>query len=68
MNSFEENDYAKSIVSELIDLFNDEKSYQDIVITMEITKTIHLLVKQGGSRRKEIISHPHVNSFIHLSL
>ncbi len=68
MNSFEENDDAKSIVSELIDLFNDEKSYQDIVITMEITKTVHLLVKQGGSRRKEIISHPHVNNFIHLSL
>jgi hypothetical protein len=63
-NSSEENDSAKSIVSELIDLFNDEKSYRDIVISTEITKTVHLLVKQGGLRRKEIISHPQVSSFI----
>jgi hypothetical protein len=60
-NSSEEIDYTKSIISELIDLLNDEKSYRDILIATEITKTVHLIVKQGGSRRKEIISHPQVS-------
>jgi len=60
-----EKDNAKLIVSELIDLLNDEKSSRDILINTEITKTIHLLVKQGGSRRKEIISHPQVSNIIH---
>ena len=65
----EEGDYekenAQSIVSELIDLLNNERSYQDMGIIIEITKTIHLLVKQGGSRREEIISHPQVSRISH---
>jgi hypothetical protein len=65
-NSSEEIDNTKLIISELIDLLNDEKSYRDIVISTEITKTIHLLIKQGGSRRNEIISHPYVSSSIRL--
>ena len=56
-----ENDNAKLIVSELIDLLNDETSYRDITISTEIIQTVHLLVKQGGTRRKEILSHPQVN-------
>ncbi|CAF1263126.1 unnamed protein product [Rotaria sordida] len=51
---------AKLIVFELIDLLNDERSYRDIGIITEITKTIHLLIKQGGSRRKEILAHPNL--------
>ncbi|CAF0816034.1 unnamed protein product [Adineta steineri] len=62
--SLEENDYekenAKLIISELIDLLNDERIYKDIDVIIEITKTIHLLVKQGGYRRKQIIEHPHL--------
>ncbi len=61
-----ENDYekenAKLIVSELIDLLNDESAYRDVAIVIEITKTVHLLVKQGGYRRKEIIYHPQVSN------
>ncbi len=47
--------------AKLIDLLNDQRSYRDIAIGIEITKTIHLLVKQGGFRRKEVISHPQVS-------
>ena len=59
-------DNTKLIISELIDLLNDERSYKDIAIIIEITKTVHLLVKQGGSSRNEIISHPQVSRIIDL--
>ncbi|CAF2515842.1 unnamed protein product [Rotaria sp. Silwood2] len=59
-----EKENAKLIVSELIDLLNDERSYQDIGIATEITKTVHLLIKQGGSRRKEILAHPNLITFL----
>jgi hypothetical protein len=65
-NSSKETDFdrenAKLIVSELIDLVNDERSHRDIAIGIEITKTVYLLVKQGGLRRKEVISHPQVSN------
>lgn len=65
-----ENSNSKLIVSELIDLLKDEKSCQDVVISTEIIKTIRLLVKQGESGRKEIISHPQVSNrnVIYISL
>ncbi|CAF3458582.1 unnamed protein product [Rotaria sp. Silwood1] len=51
---------AKLIVSELIDLLNDERSYRDIGIATEITKTVHLLIKQGGCRKQEIFAYPNL--------
>ncbi len=62
MNEEENFDNTKLIVSELIDLLNDERSHRDITIGIEIIKTVHLLVKQGEVRRKEIISHPQVSN------
>ena len=56
-----EEENTKLIVSELLDLLNDERSYRDVDIAIEIIKTVNLLVKQGGDRRKEIISHPQVS-------
>ena len=53
---------AKLIVSELLDLLHDERSYRDIAIGIELTKTVYLIVKQGGFRRKEVLSHPQVSS------
>ncbi|CAF0936298.1 unnamed protein product [Adineta ricciae] len=55
-SSDEEN--AKLIVSELIDLLNDERAYRDLSVVTEISKTVHLLVKQNDCRRKEVIRHP----------
>lgn len=52
---------TKLIVSELIDLLQDDKTYRDIAISTEIIKTIRLLVKQSESSRKEVISHPEVS-------
>ncbi|CAF0899697.1 unnamed protein product [Rotaria sp. Silwood1] len=51
---------AKLIVSELMDLLNDERSYRDIGIATEITKTVHLLIKQGGCRKQEIFAYPNL--------
>lgn len=61
-----EKENTKTIVTELIDLLNDDRSYQDIGIVTEITKTVHLLIKQGDARRKQVISHPSVSIGIHL--
>jgi hypothetical protein len=66
-NSSSEKENTKLIISELIDLLNDERSYKDIGIIIEITKTIHLLVKQGGSSRNEILSHPQVSRVIQVN-
>lgn len=54
----EEKEKAKLIVSELIDLFNDQRSYRDISIAIEVTKTLQLLVRQNHVRRDEVLSHP----------
>ncbi len=59
-NSSEEIENEKE-KAKLIDLLNDQRSYRHIAIGIEITKTIHLLVKKGGFRRKEVISHPQVS-------
>lgn len=56
-----EDDNARLIVAELIDLLNDSRSQQDTAVITEIIKTVHLLVKEGGNRREEIISHPQVS-------
>ena len=58
-----EDDNTRFIVAELLDLLNDSRSQQDITIVTEIIKTVHLLVKEGGNRRNEIIGHPQVRLF-----
>lgn len=57
----EEKEKAKLIVSELIDLFNDQRSYRDVSIAIEVTKTLQLLVRQNHVRRDEVLSHPQVS-------
>ncbi|CAF3707814.1 unnamed protein product [Rotaria socialis] len=59
-NFDQKNDNAALIVSELIDLLNDERTYRDMGIIIEITKTVHLLIKQGGSRSNEVLAHPNL--------
>ncbi|UJR28689.1 hypothetical protein I4U23_009918 [Adineta vaga] len=49
---------AKLIVSELIDLLQDERAYRDLAVVTEITKTVQLLIRQKDCRRKEVINHP----------
>jgi hypothetical protein len=51
---------ARAIVIELIDLLDENRSNHETVIVTEIIQTVHLLVKQGGKRRDEIIAHPQV--------
>ena len=58
-----DDDNTRFIVAELLDLLNDSRSQQDTAIITEIIKTVHLLVKEGGNRREEIIGHPQVSSF-----
>lgn len=57
-----EGENARLIVAELIDLLDDQRSHQDTTIVTEIIKTVHLLVKEGGIRRNEIITHPQVSA------
>lgn len=57
----EEKENARLIISELIDLFNDQRSYRDISIAIEITKTLQLLVRQSHFRRDEVLAHPQVS-------
>ena len=55
-----EDENTRVIVAELIDLLSDERAHENTDAIMEIIKTVHLLIKQGGRRREEIIYHPQV--------
>lgn len=54
-------DNAKLVVSELLDLLNDERACRDVNIASEIVRTVRLLVKQNDCRKQEVIAHPQVS-------
>ena len=63
LESIEENSSVidtKLIVSELINLLAEESSNRDVGIILEIIKTVHALVHEGGTRRRGIVSHSQV--------
>lgn len=62
-----ENENAAFIITELTDLLNDERTYQDVSIVTEIIKTVRLLIKQGGCRRKIIFVHSNVSKLHNLT-
>ena len=52
---------TRLIVSELINLLAEECTNRDVTITLEIIKTVHALVHEGGTRRKCVVSHSQVS-------
>lgn len=59
-----DDDNTRFIVAELLDLLADSRSQKDKTIVTEIIKTIHLLVKEGGNRRNQVIDHPQVGRIL----